>query len=107
MRVCNTEFNEERTRMYLYAMNRSPNARNSELAALELTEFSPNRVIELGAGEGFLTKYLSSIIMRGAIARFDNTGVASMSRIILSVMLAISLDSIPIPVMEPWLWIFS
>jgi SAM-dependent methyltransferase len=71
MRVCNTEFNEERTRMYLYAMNRSPNARNSELAALELTEFSPNRVIELGAGEGFLTKYLSSCHPKSQIYAID------------------------------------
>jgi ubiquinone/menaquinone biosynthesis C-methylase UbiE len=70
------EFNQERARKYHLAMGNHPNARNSELEKLELDE-SLNKenliILDLGAGDGYLTGYLSKIYPKAKIYALDNS----------------------------------
>jgi len=55
------EFNHERAKRYSKAMNEYPNARNSELKELEIESLISKpqvRILDLGAGDGYLTSYL-------------------------------------------------
>lgn len=71
MNLNDTEFNQARAEIYVYAMRRSPHARDSELANLELNLLDPHRILELGSGEGYLTKYLSSKFSNSEIYAVD------------------------------------
>ena len=58
------EFNQERARRYHIAMENHPDARNSELEKLELDETLNKKnlvILDLGTGDGYLTRYLSKI----------------------------------------------
>ena len=70
------EFNQERARRYHLAMENHPYARNSELEKLELDE-SLNKenlvILDLGAGDGYLTRYLSKIYPKAKVYALDNS----------------------------------
>ncbi len=68
------EFNQERARRYHLAMGNHPKARDSELERLELgkTLNKENLVIlDLGAGDGFLTRHLSKTYPKARIYALD------------------------------------
>ena len=55
------EFNQERAKRYSTAMKEYPDARNSELKELEIESLISKprvRILDLGAGDGYLTNYL-------------------------------------------------
>lgn len=70
------EFNQERAKRYHLAMGKCPNARNSELKKLNL-DLSLNKenlvILDLGAGDGFLTRHLSKIFPKATIYALDSS----------------------------------
>jgi ubiquinone/menaquinone biosynthesis C-methylase UbiE len=68
------EFNQERSMRYHLAMGNYPNARNSEFEGLELCSVLKKEnlvILDLGAGDGYLTRYLSKIYPKAKIYALD------------------------------------
>ena len=68
------EFNQERARRYHLAMGNHPNARNSELERLELDKALNKKglvILDLGAGDGYLTRHLSKTYPNAIIYALD------------------------------------
>jgi ubiquinone/menaquinone biosynthesis C-methylase UbiE len=68
------EFNQERARRYHLAMGNHPNARNSELERLELDKALNRKdlvILDLGAGDGYLTRHLSKTFPNAKIYALD------------------------------------
>jgi len=69
-------FNRERAERYSQAMRKCPDARMAELAALDIERyiFKENpAIIDLGAGDGFLTLYLASKFPKAKIIAVDSS----------------------------------
>ncbi|MGV8151487.1 MAG: class I SAM-dependent methyltransferase [Candidatus Nanoarchaeia archaeon] len=68
------EFNQERAKRYHLAMSSIPSARNSELERLELN-INLNKeelvILDLGAGDGFLTRHIRKIFPNAKIYALD------------------------------------
>ena len=68
------EFNQERARRYHLAMGNHPTARNSELERFELDKALNKKdlvVLDLGAGDGYLTRYLAKTYPNATIYALD------------------------------------
>ncbi len=70
------EYNRERARRYSKAMKEYPNARMSELKNLNLDVLIKKTtltILDLGAGDGYLTNYLSEKFPQAKIYAVDNS----------------------------------
>ncbi|MFH1521603.1 MAG: methyltransferase domain-containing protein [archaeon] len=70
------EYNTERAKRYSKAMRDYPDARMSELKNLNLNEFANKdnlTILDLGAGDGYLTNYLAEKFPRAKIYAVDNS----------------------------------
>jgi len=70
------EYNQERARRYSKAMKEYPTARISELRNLDLDRFIKKidlTILDLGAGDGFLTSYLTEKFPQAKIYAVDNS----------------------------------
>jgi ubiquinone/menaquinone biosynthesis C-methylase UbiE len=70
------EYNQERARRYSKAMKEYPIARISELKNLDLDRFIKKidlTILDLGAGDGFLTNYLTEKFPQAKIYAVDNS----------------------------------
>ena len=68
------EFDNERSRMYHLAMGRCPDARKSELVSFGMDGYldaEPREAVDIGAGDGYLTGYLSGKFPESRIYALD------------------------------------
>lgn len=74
--VKSTRYTQERARRYSKAMKDYPNARMSELKNLDLDRFIKKidlTILDLGAGDGYLTDYLAEKFPQAKIYAVDNS----------------------------------
>lgn len=68
------EFNEKRTRLYISAMEEGFNVRKNELASFDIDnklKNIPQSIVDLGAGNGYLTMYLAKKFPTSTIYAID------------------------------------
>jgi ubiquinone/menaquinone biosynthesis C-methylase UbiE len=94
------EFNQERTKRYHLAMGKCPNARISELKELDLDRILKKEnlsILDLGAGDGFLTRHLLKIFPKATIYALDSSESMLSKNIKIN---SINSDSHKIPLKE-------